>query len=105
MKNDTGNKIKLGIFITAGSLLFLLSIYFIGTRQHLFHRTLLVSGIFKDASGLMEGNNVRFLGLNVGVIESISILTDSTVKVDMQLDEDVQKFIKKDAQAIISSEG
>jgi phospholipid/cholesterol/gamma-HCH transport system substrate-binding protein len=105
MKNDTGNKIRLGIFITAGSLLFLIAIYFIGTRQHLFHRTFMISGIFKDANGLMVGNNVRFLGLNIGIIENISIVTDSTVRVDMQIDEQIQKFIKKDAEAIISSEG
>lgn len=105
MKNDTGNKIKLGIFITAGSLLLIISIYFIGARQHLFDRTIIVTGVFKDASGLMVGNNVRFLGINVGTIEGISIMTDSTVRVDMQIEEDIRKFIKTDAQAIISSEG
>jgi phospholipid/cholesterol/gamma-HCH transport system substrate-binding protein len=105
MKNDTGNKIKLGIFISAGSVLLLIAIYFIGARQHLFDRTIMVSGIFKDASGLMVGNNVRFLGINVGTIEGISITTDSTVQVDMEIKEEVQKFIKTDSKAIISSEG
>ena len=105
MKNDTGNKIKLGIFITAGSVLLLVAIYFIGARQHLFDRTIMITGVFKDASGLMVGNNVRFLGINVGTIEGISIMTDSTVRVDMEIEQDIQKFIKTDSKAIISSEG
>jgi phospholipid/cholesterol/gamma-HCH transport system substrate-binding protein len=105
MKNETGNKVKLGIFITAGSVLLLVAIYFIGARQHLFDRTIKITGIFKDASGLMVGNNIRFLGINVGTIDAISIMTDSTVMVDMQIEQDIQKFIKTDSKAIISSEG
>jgi len=105
MKNDTGNKIKLGIFITAGSVLLLVAIYFIGARQHMFDSTIVVKGVFKDASGLMVGNNVRFLGINIGTIEEITIMTDSTVEVDMQIEKDMQKFIKTDSKAIISSEG
>ncbi len=105
MKNDIGNKIKLGVFITAGSVLLLIAIYFIGARQHLFHRTITITGVFKDASGLMIGNNVRFLGINIGTIEGISIMTDSTVIVDMEIEEDIRKFIKIDSKAIISSEG
>ncbi|MBC7488440.1 MAG: MCE family protein [Cytophagaceae bacterium] len=105
MKNEIGNKVKLGIFITAGSVLLLVAIYFIGARQHLFDRTIIITGIFKDANGLMVGNNVRFLGINIGTIEGISIMTDSTVRVDMQIEEDIKKFIKTDSKAIISSEG
>lgn len=105
MKNETGNKVKLGIFITAGSVLLLVAIYFIGARQHMFDRTIMVTGVFKDASGLMVGNNVRFLGINIGTIEGISIMTDSTVQVNMQIEEGIQKFIKTDSKAIISSEG
>lgn len=105
MKNDTGNKLKLGVFITIGSLLFLIAIYFIGTRQQLFGKTITITGVFKDANGLMVGNNVRFLGINIGTIESISIMSDSTVRVDMQIKEDVTQFLKTDSRAIISSEG
>jgi phospholipid/cholesterol/gamma-HCH transport system substrate-binding protein len=105
MKNESGSKLKLGIFVSLSIALFITGIYFIGERQQLFSSTFHVSGIFKDISGLQVGNNVRFSGINVGVIENIEQITDSTVKVDMQIDEHSRKFIKKNANAIIGSDG
>lgn len=105
MKNESGSKLKLGIFVSLSITLFIMGIYFIGERQQLFSSTFHVSGIFKDISGLQVGNNVRFSGINVGVIENIEQITDSTVRVDMQIDENSRKFIKKNANAIIGSDG
>ncbi len=59
MKKDTGNRIKLGIFISLGLVAFILGIYFIGKRQQLFRSTFHISGVFQDVGGLQEGNNVR----------------------------------------------
>ena len=105
MQKTSGNKIRLGIFVTVSIALFIVGIYFIGERQQLFNKTFRVSGIFMDISGLQVGNNVRFSGINVGIVENIQLVTDSTVKVDMMIDETAQKFIKKDAKAIIGSDG
>lgn len=105
MKKQTGNKVRLGIFVSAAILLLIVGIYFIGKRQQLFSSTFLVSGIFSDISGLQIGNNVRFSGINVGVIENIQQVTDSTVQVDMIIEETSRKFIKKNAKAIIGSDG
>ena len=71
----------------------------------MFNSTFKVSGLFRDISGLQVGNNVRFAGINVGVIEDIKIISDTTVKVDFNIDDKVKKFIKKDAKAIIGSDG
>jgi phospholipid/cholesterol/gamma-HCH transport system substrate-binding protein len=105
MQKTTNNKIKLGIFVSATIILFTLGIYFIGQRQQLFSNTFHVSGIFKDISGLQVGNNVRFSGINVGIIDDIHQVTDSTVSVGMIVNEDTRKFIKKNAKAIIGSDG
>jgi phospholipid/cholesterol/gamma-HCH transport system substrate-binding protein len=105
MKKTTSNKVKLGIFVSATFVLFTLGIYFIGQRQQLFSSTFHVSGIFKDISGLQVGNNVRFSGINVGIIDDIHQVTDSTVSVGMVINDDTQKFIKKNAKAIIGSDG
>ena len=105
MKKATGNKMRLGIFVSIIITLFIAGIYFIGQRQQLFSSTFRVSGIFKDISGLQVGNNVRFSGINVGIIEDIQQITDSTVKVDMMVVEHARKFIKKNAKAIIGSDG
>ena len=105
MKKDTGNRIKLGIFISMGIVAFVLGIYFIGQRQQLFRSTFHVSGVFQDVGGLQEGNNVRLSGINVGTVDNISMVSDTSVRVDMLIDESTRKFIKKDAVAKIGTEG
>ncbi|MHB1688957.1 MAG: MlaD family protein [Ignavibacteriaceae bacterium] len=105
MKKDIGNKIKLGIFISLGIAVFIVGIYFIGQRQQLFRSTFRVSGVFKDVAGLQAGSNVRFSGINVGTVENISIVSDTSVRVEILIDENTRKFIKKDAVASIGSEG
>src|ERR1035437_9243173 len=105
MKKTTGNKMKLGIFVSVSITLFIAGIYFIGQRQQLFAPTFRVSGIFKDIRGLQIGNNVRFSGINIGIIDDIEQITDSTVRVDMLINEHTRKFMKKNAKAIIGSDG
>jgi phospholipid/cholesterol/gamma-HCH transport system substrate-binding protein len=48
---------------------------------------------------------VRFSGINVGIIDNIEQISDTTVKVDMLINEDSKKFMKKNAKAIIGSDG
>lgn len=105
MKKNTNIKIKLGIFISLGIAVFIMAIYFIGERQQLFRSTFHISGIFKDVAGLQVGSNVRFAGITVGTVESIDIVSDSTVRVEIVIDESTRKFIKRDAIASIGSEG
>ena len=105
MQKKDGSKIKLGVFVSISITLFIAAVYFIGDRRQLFNSTFHISGIFKDISGLQVGNNVRFSGITVGIIDDIEQITDSTVKVDMEIDEQTRKFIKKNAKAIIGSDG
>jgi phospholipid/cholesterol/gamma-HCH transport system substrate-binding protein len=105
MKQTIGNNIKLGIFASITIILLIVGIYFIGQRQQLFSNIFHISAVFKDIGGLQIGNNVRFSGIDVGVIEDIQQTTDTTVKVDMVIDENTRKFIKKNATATISSDG
>ena len=105
MKKDTSHKIKLGIFISFGIALFIVGIYFIGEKQQLFRGTFHLSGVFRDVAGLQAGNNVRLSGINVGTVENINLVSDTSVRVEILVDENTRKFIKKDAVASIGSEG
>ena len=105
MKKNTTNKMKLGIFISLGITVFILAIYFIGEKQQLFRSTFRLSGVFKDVAGLQAGNNVRLSGINVGTIDNVTIISDTSVRVVILVDENTRKFIKKDAVASIGSEG
>lgn len=105
MKKNNSSRIKLGIFVIVGLILLTIGIYFIGQKQQLFSNTFRVRCIFKDISGLQVGNNVRFSGINVGVVENIELVADTSVRIDLVINNDVRKFIKKDAKAVIGSDG
>ncbi|HEY6626321.1 MAG TPA: MlaD family protein [Ignavibacteriaceae bacterium] len=105
MKKKISHKVRLGIFISLGILIFILAIYFIGEKQQLFRSTFRLSGVFKDVAGLQVGNNVRLSGINVGTIDNITIISDTSVRVIILVDENTRQFIKKDAVASIGSEG
>ncbi len=100
-----GSLIQLGVFITTGILLFTTGIYYIGQKKQLFNNNFRLSAVFKNVSGLQVGNNVRFAGINVGTVESIDIIADTAIQVNMIIDEETQTFIKTDAKAFIGSDG
>ncbi len=105
MNTQSTTHLKLGIFVTVGFLLFAVALYFISAKEQFFSSTFRVSGVFADVSGLQAGNNVRFSGVTVGLVESITIESDSTVRVDMLINDNTRRFIKKDAEAAIGTEG
>jgi phospholipid/cholesterol/gamma-HCH transport system substrate-binding protein len=98
-------KIRLGIFVAGGLMLFVLAIFIIGKQKNLFNPVYTLNSTFYNVSGLQVGNNIRFAGINVGTVDNILIINDSTVEVLMMIRKDVQKFIKKDCEAAIGSEG
>ncbi len=105
MKATSGQKVRIGIFVIIGLVILFLGIFLIGNQKSMFTSTFKVHGTFKNVSGLMVGNNVRFAGINVGVVQGINIVSDSTVQVDLTLNNNVKKFIKKDAKIAIGSDG
>ena len=105
MNKECGTQWKLGMFVLVGILFFVIATYFIGKSKNLFGSTFLLHSQFKNVSGLKVGNNVRFAGINVGTIDEIELITDTSVIVDLVLKNDVQKFIKSDAMASIGSDG
>jgi phospholipid/cholesterol/gamma-HCH transport system substrate-binding protein len=104
-KHQENFKIRLGFFILLGSLLFVAAIFFIGKQKNLFDPVFRVSTTFYNVSGLQVGNNIRFSGINVGTVDRIYLINDSTVGVDMLILISAQRFIKADAIVSISSEG
>ncbi|SHG21818.1 phospholipid/cholesterol/gamma-HCH transport system substrate-binding protein [Flavobacterium micromati] len=105
MKQETGYQWKLGMFVIIGLVLFIGTIYFIGKQKNLFGSTFELNSKFKSVNGLEVGNNVRLSGINIGTIDGIEFLTDSSVVIKLVIKDEVRKFIKKDAIASISSDG
>ena len=98
-------KFRLGLFVAGGLALFVLAIFIIGKQQNLFNPVYKLTTTFSNVSGLQIGNNVRFSGINVGTVGDITIINDTTVKVDLAINKDVWQFIKTDCKVTLGSEG
>ena len=105
MEKSTTQKLKLGLFVLIGSVIFILTVYYIGSKQQLFGKTETLNAHFTNVSGLQAGNTVRFAGINAGSVKNIGIINDTVINVEMGIDKDVFRFIKKDALASIGTDG
>ena len=105
MKTTEGQKIRLGIFVLIGTLLFVMAVFFIGQRQNMFEKTFTINAYFQNVNGLQKGNNVRYSGIDIGTVKEISMINDSTIKVQMAIEEKIISHIKTDAIAAIGSDG
>jgi len=98
-------KIRLGLFVAGGLALFVIAIFIIGKQKNLFNPVFKITSTFHNVGGLQIGNNVRFSGINVGTVDNIVIINDSTVRTDLIIKEEVRQFIKTDCKVAIGSEG
>lgn len=105
MEKSVAQKLRLGIFVILGTIIFIMAVYFIGNRQQFFGKTETLKAYFENVNGLQEGNNVRFSGINVGYVKKIEIINDTLINVEMNIDKSAMKFIKKNAIASIASDG
>ena len=98
-------KVRLGFFIAGGLTLFVLAVFIIGKQKNLFNPVFKLTTTFYNVRGLQVGNNIRVSGINVGTVDNIYIINDSTVQIDMLIKRDVKKFIKTDCKVAIGSSG
>ena len=98
-------KVRLGLFIIGGLAIFVIAIFIIGKQKNLFNPVFSLKTTFYNVSGLEVGCNIRFSGINVGTVDNITIINDSTVGVDMLIKTEIRKFIKDDCEVAIGSEG
>jgi len=105
MRTTASQKLKIGIFTTLGLVILFVAIFLIGSQKNLFSSTYTLRGVFKNVGGLQVGNNVRLAGINVGIVEGINLLTDTSVQVDLTLNSSFKKFVKTDARLSISTDG
>jgi len=98
-------KFRLGLFVAGGLAIFVLAIFIIGKQKNMFNPVFKLTASFHNVSGLQVGNKVRFSGINVGTVDNIRIINDSTVRIDMLIKKDVWQFIKTDCRVAIASEG
>lgn len=105
MKKYTSQKIQLGIFVILGTLILVFTLYFIGNKQQLFTKNIVVYSEFENVNGLQKGNNVRYSGIDVGNVSRIEMLEESRILVEMRIEEATGTFMKRSAIATIATDG
>lgn len=97
--------VVLGIFIILALIIFALGLFVLGGKQRTFGKTISLKSNFTNVAGLKGGSNVLFGGVKVGIVKKISLLPGNQVQVDMQIENDKQQFIAKDAIVRLGNDG
>lgn len=105
MSKRDSQKIRLGAFVILGTFLLMFAIYLIGNNKNIFSKTFTINTVFNNVNGLQEGNNIRYSGINIGIVKSIEMENNTRIRVTMSLEEKMLQHIKKDAIASIGSDG
>jgi phospholipid/cholesterol/gamma-HCH transport system substrate-binding protein len=105
MANQGKNNIRLGLFVLTGLFALMLTFFIISKNHNLFGSGFVLKVQFSDLSGLVEGNNVLFSGIQAGTVKSIKIINDTTIEVSLTIDDRVKSYIHKNALAVIGSAG
>ncbi len=96
---------KVGLLIF-GSITILISvIYLIGSKNNLFKSKTKIYCVFSDIKGILEGNQVRFSGINVGTVQDINITSDSTVVLTLDIAKKYTQHIHKGFFVEINQDG
>lgn len=105
MGKSSSKKIRVGIFVVLGTILLVAALYFIGSRQHIFSKNIQLYAVSDNVSGLILGNSVRYSGINVGTVTKIEMTAVGKITIEMTVEEKAAFFIKKNAEASVSSDG
>lgn len=93
------------MFVIAGIVFLILTLYMIGKNRNLLGATFTIQAMVNNVNGLVPGNNVRFKGIDVGTVKSITVENDSAIIITMVIDEKMRPYLKKNAIASIGTDG
>lgn len=105
MKKTTINNAKLGLFVIAGMIFMVVTLYMIGKNRDLIGSTFTLRAVVGNVNGLVTGNNVRFKGIDVGTVKSIEVSNDTAIIVTMIVEDKMKPFIRKNAIVSIGTDG
>lgn len=105
MAKTTVNYTRLGLFVMAGIAFLILLLYIIGKNQNMFGKSFELKARFGNVQGLVQGDNIRFAGINAGSVKSVEVLNDTTIEVTMLVKTGMQPFIRRNARITIATDG
>ncbi|REG81526.1 MlaD family protein [Algoriphagus antarcticus] len=105
MRGENKRSVIVGIFVFVGIAILVAGVLTLGGQQKKFVKAIQLKAVFDDIGGLQEGNNIWFSGVKIGTVRKINFYGDAQVEIEMNVEEEVVEFIRKDSKATISSDG
>ncbi|KPQ13187.1 MAG: outer membrane lipid asymmetry maintenance protein MlaD [Algoriphagus marincola HL-49] len=105
MRGENKRSVIVGIFVFLGIAILVTGVLTLGGQQKKFVKSIHLKAVFDDIGGLQTGNNIWFSGVKIGTVRKINFYGDSQVEIEMNVEESVAEFIRKDSKATISSDG
>ena len=105
MRGENKRSVIVGLFVFVGIAILVVGILTLGGQQKKFVKAIQLKAVFDDIGGLQTGNNIWFSGVKIGTVRKINFYGDAQVEVEMNVEEAVVEFIRKDSKATISSDG
>src|SRR5690606_38650777 len=102
--SENKRTVIVGLFVLIGIIILVAGILVLGGQQNRFSKTVTVTTVFDDVSGLKPGNNVWFSGVKIGTIKDIRFKDLQDVEISMVTEAASREYIRKDAVAEIGSE-
>src|SRR5690606_38836431 len=88
-----------GLYVLIGIIILVAGILVLCGQQNRISKTVTVTTVFDDVSGLKPGNNVWFSGVKIGTIKDIRFKNLQDVEISMIIEESSREYIRKDAVA------
>src|SRR4051812_33661922 len=100
-------KASLGLFVTVGTLLFAVGLFWVGDRKKVFSRGFEVYTEMDKVAGLEPGANVRVAGLDAGEVKDIEIPAGQHkgYRLRIRLDRKFRPLVRQDSVAVIETDG
>lgn len=106
MNRSTEIEVKVGIFVSLGVALIMLTILMLGGGQEIFSRSASFHAKFDQIEGLVEGATVKIAGVRVGQVTQIQFEKDSgLVDVTFSVAQKFKDAVRKDAVVAIQTQG
>lgn len=105
MNKELNRNIRLGVFVVTGVILLIVGLYFIGNNKNMFNKTFRLHTVFQNVNGLTAGSNVRYSGIDVGTVDKIEFINDTSIYVEMVMAVNMKKIIKKNSVARVGTDG
>jgi phospholipid/cholesterol/gamma-HCH transport system substrate-binding protein len=103
--SENKRAIIVGLFLALALAVFIIGVFTLGSQSKSFSKSIHISAVFDDVSGLKTGNSVWFSGVKVGSISKIRFIGPGQVDVRMSVDESTQQYIHRNAGVRIGSDG